>query len=193
MTTEEKIRSKEKLIYEEVSKLPDLSHGIRNVVTSSNFPVETLGRPETVDGEMEKFNSSSYRQYWDVFSFKAGSKTLNQVNTNLITHPEIIELFSDPKIFNIFYFQVYGDVAEHIDPDGICCKYPDKHYWALMMPIQIPTEDESIFKTWYDGKIIKFPEGKFTRWDVTNIYHYWEYDYPKTNKFFKLLHIDYID
>jgi hypothetical protein len=114
-------------------------------------------------------------------------------NITKITNPDVLNIFQNSDIFNIFYFEIYGDVVEHIDPNGYDLGYNQLKYNSLMMAVNVPKSDK--FKTYYDGKEIKMEQGKFVDWNVREVKHHWIYpplfDDWKQNERLKLLHIDY--
>jgi hypothetical protein len=133
-----------------------------------------------------------YEQNWRNYFVKDYANNLG-VNKQLINNEELSNLLNDEKILNIFYFEVWGSVLEHKDPSGTIYRYPKHEYNTLLMPISVPTSNSEYFKTFYNKKLVNLEEGEFIKWDVSKIPHYWHFDYPKVNKLFKLLHIDYIE
>lgn len=134
-------------------------------------------------------NKNYYTQYFDTYLLKQ----VHTVNYNIVKDQTLIDILSNPKILNVFYFEVWGDVVEHKDPPGIHLGYRQNNYKTILMPINIPSTDKNVFETFYNGQSFDLKEGDFFEWDVCKIPHSWKFDYSKVNELFKLLHIDYIE
>lgn len=182
MTIEEKIKQNKELIFNTILNL-NLDCGELATLNSEEWRYFCTNQNE---------DSSYYQRPWRNYFLKNYSAGKG-VNKELINNDTISELFSDNKILNVFYFEVWGSVLEHKDPKGFIYGYPEKDYKTLLMPIAVPTEDKNIFKTFYGKNYVELVEGEFMEWDVSGVPHHWEFDYPKINKLFKLLHIDYIN
>lgn len=129
-----------------------------------------------------------YNQQFNTYLLKQNSV----VNKKIVKSENLSKILSMDTILNVFYFEVWGDVLEHRDPPGYHLGYPSNNYKTIIMPIEIPSSDKNIFDTFYNKNSFNLIEGKFFIWDVCNIPHSWKFDYSKVNKFFKLLHIDFI-
>lgn len=173
MIIEENLKNNEKLIFDCAKKINFSS------LESFNSPAETY-KSYCID---KTKNTNYYQQRFDTFLLKMVDR-LNFDDNN-----ELKNILSNKKIFNVFYFKVWGDVIEHKDPTGKYLGYPVDNYNSLLMPIKIP--NSSNFKTFYGGKSVEIEEGKFMKWDVCNVPHYWKYD--SNGELFELLHIDYIE
>ena len=180
--TENIIRENASLIFEEIKNL-NTEQGNIATLTSEQWKSFCTEKSKPL---------SFYEQNWRNYFIKdySGKKG---VDTQLITNQKLIDLFSNDKILNIFYFEVWGSVLEHRDPKAFVYGYPKEKYNTLLMPISVPTQDETIFRTFYNKNFVKLTEGEFMKWDVSGVPHHWEFDFEKINKLFKLLHIDYID
>ena len=179
MTTEEILFQNENVIYKFMKNL-DLTCASPQAESPNMYRSQCLDKSNELD---------FYSQNFDIYLLKCS----DYVDTNLITNDYIKKLFNVKKIFNVVFFNVWGDVLEHIDPDGYKLSYGVKQYKSLLMPIDIPTTDLNIFKSFYNKEIVNLEEGKFVSWDVANVPHYWKFDSSKINKRFNLLHIDYIN
>ena len=130
-----------------------------------------------------------YDQKFDTYLLKQ----YDTVNSDIVTDSDLFKILLDRRILNVFFFEVWGHVVEHKDPKGRYLGYPYDEYKTAIMPIYLPTSDRSIFNTFYNKESVSLKEGEFHYWDVTRVAHSWFFDYPKINKKFKLLHIDYIE
>lgn len=115
---------------------------------------------------------------------------------DLIKDAQIIELLSDKRVYNIYYFHVWGNILNHRDPPGshIYLNYPTSNYKTVFIPLQIPSQDANIFGFYVDGQYQKMQEGDIMDWDVVNHEHFCIFDFEKANKtLFKVVHIDFAD
>jgi len=140
-----------------------------------------------------------YKPHWDQYMFKEPIdnesifnnsifKDIVKANIGVICN-QVRQLFLLPEVYQVFYFEVWGEVLEHIDFNGYKLGYKTKNYNTLLMPIQIPKTNT--FKTFYNKKKCFLTEGEFMKWKVSSVPHSWKYPISKDNELFKLLHIDY--
>jgi len=182
MNIESQIKSNKKLIIEGVKNF-NLSEGNIAQLNSEEWRYFCTEKKEDLN---------FYEQNWKNYFIKDYANGLG-VNKKLVNDVKLSDLLSNEKILNVFYFEVWGSVLEHKDPCGTIYRYPKKEYDTLLIPIQIPTKNTNYFKTFYNKNYVDLKEGEFYKWDVSNIPHYWYFDFSKVNKLFKLLHIDYIE
>jgi hypothetical protein len=182
MSTEEILRENESYIFSAIQNL-NFEYGDVATLTSEEWKSFCTNQNEEI---------SFYEQNWKNYFLKDYSGE-NGVNEKLLNDKKLIEIFSHEKVLNIFYFEVWGNVLEHKDPRAFVYGYPKEKYNTLLMPISVPSQDDTVFRTFYDKKYVELKEGKFMKWDVSGVPHYWEFDYAKVNKLFKLLHIDFYE
>ena len=185
MTIEEKILNNANLIFENFKDTKVKSYKVRPVCDPKHFP-EML-----TDNTKNYKDKKNYVQEWDIYPIKIYAE--NYLNRDLIKNKVLIELFENNKIGNIYYFEMWGNVIEHTDPDGIFLRYPQKQYSTLIMSLCVPTKDLSILTAVHNNVHEDLCEGKFFKWDVANIPHRLDFDGSKADKRFKAIHIDYFN
>lgn len=144
-------------------------------------------------------DNNYYKPHWNQYMFKEpidNESVFNNItfknivkNNMKVISNQVKEIFLLPEVYQVFYFEVWGEVLEHIDFNGYKLGYKTKDYNTLLMPIQIPKTDK--FKTLYNKKEYFMTEGEFMKWKVSSVSHSWKYPVSKDNELFKLLHIDY--
>lgn len=179
MKTFDYIKSNKKLIFERLHFLT-FNESEANIAPQEIYKSYCTDQSKPLNFYTQNFNTFLLKQY-------------DTVNTRIVTDSKLEDILSHLKILNVFYFDVWGSVIEHKDPPGHHLGYVNNVYKTVLMPIQIPSLDKSIFDTFYNKQSVELKEGELYEWDVTKIPHSWTFDYSKINQRFKLLHIDYVE